>query len=113
MSPVVYLNGQFVEKEQARVSVYDHGFLYGDGVFEGIRAYGGRVFRLDEHVERLYRSAKAILLAPPETPAEMRELVLETCRRNRLDSGYIRVVVSRGPGDLGIDPRNCHGRPTV
>lgn len=113
MSPVVYLDGQFVEKAQARVSVFDHGFLYGDGVFEGIRAYNGRVFRLDEHVERLYRSAKAIMLAVPLPPHEMRELVLETCRRNGLANGYIRVVVSRGPGDLGIDPRNCQGGATV
>jgi len=113
MSPVVYLNGQFLEKDQARVSVFDHGFLYGDGVFEGIRAYHGRVFRLDEHVERLYRSAKAIMLDIPGSPAEMRELVLETCRRNRLSQGYIRVVVSRGEGDLGIDPRNCRVGATV
>src|SRR5438445_2206846 len=113
MSPVVYLNGQFCEKEQARVSVFDHGFLYGDGVFEGIRAYHGRVFRLDEHVERLYRSAKAIMLDIPHSPAEARELVLETCRRNDLTQGYIRVVVSRGEGDLGIDPRNCRSAATV
>jgi branched-chain amino acid aminotransferase len=113
MSPVVFLDGQFLPKEQARVSVFDHGFLYGDGVFEGIRAYSGRVFRLDEHVERLYRSAKAIMLDVPVTPEEMRELVLETCRRNKLADGYIRVVVSRGAGDLGIDPRNCHGSATV
>jgi len=112
-SPQVYVNGEFVAKEEARVSVYDHGFLYGDGVFEGIRAYNGRVFRLDEHVDRLYRSAKAIMLALPHPPEEMRELVLETCRRNNLANGYIRVVVSRGAGDLGIDPRNCHGAPTV
>src|SRR3569833_1061694 len=107
MSPVVYLDGQFLPKEEAKISVFDHGFLYGDGVFEGIRAYSGRVFRLDEHVERLYRSAKAIMLEIPHTQSEMRELVLETCRRNDLSNGYIRVVVSRGPGDLGIAPRNC------
>jgi branched-chain amino acid aminotransferase len=113
MSTVVYLNGEFVEKDQARVSVFDHGFLYGDGVFEGIRAYSGRVFRLDEHVDRLYRSAKAIMLNIPVPPSQMREAVLETCRRNRIPNGYIRVVVSRGPGDLGIDPRNCPGGATV
>jgi branched-chain amino acid aminotransferase len=113
MSPVVYLNGEFLEKDQARVSVFDHGFLYGDGVFEGIRAYSGRVFRLDEHVERLYRSAKAIKLEVPCAPGELRELVLETCRRNRLAQGYIRVVVSRGEGDLGIDPRNCRRGATL
>jgi branched-chain amino acid aminotransferase len=113
MSSVVYLNGQLVDKENARVSVYDHGFLYGDGVFEGIRAYSGRVFRLDEHVERLYRSAKAIMLNLAQSPTEMREAVLETCRRNGIENGYIRVVCSRGSGDLGIDPRNCRDGATV
>lgn len=113
MSPVVYLDGQYLEKDQARISVFDHGFLYGDGVFEGIRSYNGRVFRLDEHVDRLYRSAKAIMLEIPLTPTEMREVVLETCRRNNLGNGYIRVVVSRGTGDLGIDPRNCRVGATV
>src|SRR5439155_10545428 len=98
----VYLNGKFVPESEAKISVYDHGFLYGDGVFEGIRAYHGRIFRLDEHVERLFRSARAIMLPIPRSPGEMRELVLETCRRNALASGYIRVVVSRGEGDLGI-----------
>lgn len=113
MEPVVYIDGQYFEKDRARVSVFDHGFLYGDGVFEGIRAYSGRVFRLDEHVDRLYRSAKAIMLEIPLTPTEMREVVLETCRRNSLANGYIRVVVSRGSGDLGIDPRNCRVGATV
>lgn len=113
MSPLVFLNGEFVTKEKATISVFDHGYLYGDGVFEGVRAYSGRVFRLDEHIARLYRSAKAIYLEIPQRPAEMREAVLETCRRNNLANGYIRVIVSRGPGDLGIDPRNCHGQPTV
>jgi len=113
MSPVVFVSGEFYQKEEARISVYDHGFLYGDGVFEGIRAYSGRVFKLDEHVERLYRSARSIMLEIPHTPDEMAELVLETCRRNNITDGYIRVVVSRGPGDLGIDPRNCHGAATV
>jgi branched-chain amino acid aminotransferase len=113
MTPVVYIDGQFYEKDQARISVFDHGFLYGDGVFEGIRAYSGRVFRLDEHVERLYRSARAIMLDVGVSPTEMRELVLETCRRNQLANGYIRLVVSRGIGDLGIDPRNCRSGATV
>jgi len=110
---MVFINGEFMEKQHARISVFDHGFLYGDGVFEGIRAYNGRVFRLEEHVERLYRSAKAIMLDIPYSPAEMGERVLETCRRNSLSDGYIRVVVSRGDGDLGIDPRNCRSGPTV
>jgi len=112
-SAIVYLDGHYVPRDQAVVSVFDHGFLYGDGVFEGIRAYGGRVFRLDEHVERLYRSAKAIMLEIPHSPGELREIVLETCRRNAVSDAYIRVVASRGPGDLGIDPRNCHGSATV
>jgi branched-chain amino acid aminotransferase len=113
MDPVVYIDGQYLTKDQARISVFDHGFLYGDGVFEGIRAYSGRVFRLDEHVERLYRSAKAIMLDIGLTPTQVREVVLETCSRNNLASGYIRVVVSRGAGDLGIDPRNCRSGATV
>ena len=113
MSPLVYIDGQFYEKEEARVSVFDHGFLYGDGVFEGIRAYSGRVFRLDEHIERLYQSAKAIHLSLDVSPSAMREVVLETCRRNNLTDGYIRVVISRGVGDLGIDPRNCYAGPTI
>jgi branched-chain amino acid aminotransferase len=113
MSLLIYLNGEFVPKEEARISVYDHGFLYGDGVFEGIRAYNGRVFRLEEHVDRLYRSARAIMLDLPISPREMSGAVLETCRRNEIDNGYIRVVASRGPGDLGIDPRNCPGPATI
>jgi branched-chain amino acid aminotransferase len=108
----IYLNGEYVPKAQARVSVFDHGFLYGDGIFEGIRAYAGRVFKLDEHLKRLYESAKAILLDIPMDPAEMKAAVLETLRRNQLADAYIRLVVSRGPGDLGLDPRRCI-KPTV
>jgi branched-chain amino acid aminotransferase len=113
MGLTIYLDGRFVDEAEARVSVFDHGFLYGDGVFEGIRAYDGRVFRLDEHVERLYHSAQAIMLDLPLSQREMREVVLETCRRNDIRNGYIRVVCSRGAGDLGIDPRNCRRGPTV
>ena len=113
MSQRIYLNGRFVDPADARVSVFDHGFLYGDGVFKGIRAYNGRVFRLGEHVERLYRSAKAIMLDVPLSPEELGQVILETCRLNDVESGYIRVVVSRGPGDLGIDPRNCREGATV
>jgi branched-chain amino acid aminotransferase len=113
VSQKIYLNGRFVDREEARVSVFDHGFLYGDGVFEGIRAYHGKVFRLWEHVERLYRSARSIMLPVPHSPQELGEIVLETCRQNQLDGGYIRVVVSRGAGDLGIDPRNCRDGATV
>src|SRR5437588_4854400 len=113
MSQRIYLNGRFVDPADARVSVFDHGYLYGDGVFEGIRAYNGRVFRLHEHVKRLYRSAKAIMLNVPLSPEEFGEVILEACRLNDVDSGYIRAVVSRGPGDLGIDPRNCREGATV
>ncbi|MBC7104972.1 MAG: branched-chain-amino-acid transaminase [Firmicutes bacterium] len=112
MGLVIYLNGRFVPQEEAVVSVFDHGLLYGDGVFEGIRAYQGRVFRLREHIDRLYESAKSIALEIPLSRGEMQEVVLETLRRNRLRDGYIRLVVSRGVGDLGLDPRKC-SKPTV
>ena len=107
MERSVYVDGAFVPASEARVSVFDHGFLYGDGVFEGIRAYAGRVFRLQEHLDRLYTSAKAILLDVPLDRAAMREVVLESCRRNGLGDAYIRLVISRGRGDLGLDPRKC------
>ncbi|HVM45067.1 MAG TPA: branched-chain-amino-acid transaminase [Candidatus Thermoplasmatota archaeon] len=103
----VYLNGRFVPEAEAKISVYDHGFLYGDGVFEGIRAYNGRVFRLREHVERLYESAKAIALEIPMTQDEMHDLILESCRVNDLRDAYIRPIIARGVGDLGLDPRKC------
>jgi len=102
---LVYVSSAFRPSADASVSVFDHGLLYGDGVFEGIRAYNGRVFRLERHVERLFDSAKAIRLAIPHTPADVCEIILETCRRNGIADGYLRVVVTRGPGDLGIDPR--------
>lgn len=113
MSTVVYLNGEFVPKDAACISVFDHGFLYGDGIFEGIRAYNGRVFKLDEHLDRLYESAHSLLLDIPLSKEEMREAVLETCRRNGLRDCYIRLVVSRGPGDLGLDPRKCRKATVV
>ena len=103
----VFVRGAFVPSADATVSVFDHGLLYGDGVFEGIRAYNGRVFRLERHIDRLFDSAKAIRLEIPHTHAEVCEVVLESCRRNGLTDGYIRLVVTRGPGDLGIDPRKC------
>jgi branched-chain amino acid aminotransferase len=103
----IYLNGEFVEKENAKISVYDHGFLYGDGIFEGIRVYNGNVFRLQEHIERLYESALSIMLTIPMTPEQMIEAVVETVRKNGLRDAYIRLVVSRGTGDLGLDPRSC------
>jgi branched-chain amino acid aminotransferase len=104
---LVYLNGKFVPKEQAKVSAFDHGFLYGDGVFEGIRAYGGRVFRLEDHVKRLFDSAQAIMLRVPMSQEEMCKAILETLKRNNLRDAYIRPIVSRGVGDLGLDPNKC------
>jgi branched-chain amino acid aminotransferase len=104
---LIYLNGQLVPKDKAVVSVFDHGFLYGDGIFEGIRIYDGVVFRLDEHLERLYDSAKSILLHIPLEFEEMAKAVLDTVRANQLQNGYIRLVISRGAGDLGLDPRSC------
>jgi branched-chain amino acid aminotransferase len=104
---IIYFNGQFVDEEEAKVSVFDHGLLYGDGVFEGIRAYHGRVFKLKEHIVRLFESARHIALDPGLTKEEMMEVVLETCRRNNLRDAYIRLVVTRGRGDLGLDPRKC------
>lgn len=101
----IYLNGEYVTKENAKVSVYDHGFLYGDGIFEGIRLYNGNIFKCKEHLDRLYDSAKSIMLDIPLTPAEMEQALVETIRKNGLKNGYIRLVVSRGPGDLGLDPR--------
>jgi len=110
---VVYMNGKFVPKEEAKVSVFDHAFLYGDAVFEGIRAYNGRVFRLEEHIDRLYDSAKAIWLEIEMPKKEMMEVVAESCRQNNLKNAYIRLVVSRGVGDLGLDPRKCHGNSSI
>ncbi len=112
MNRVVYIDGHYYSKDEARVSVFDHGFLYGDGVFEGIRAYNGRVWKLDDHLVRLYESAKSVMLDIPLSPAAMAEAVVETLRRNDLRDAYVRLVVSRGPGDLGLDPRRCP-RPTV
>ncbi|HTL69521.1 MAG TPA: branched-chain-amino-acid transaminase [Lacunisphaera sp.] len=109
---IVYLDGKYVDSAEAKVSVFDHGVLYGDGVFEGIRIYGGNVFRLDEHLERLEMSAKAILLSVPLNRADMAEAVCETCRRNKLTDGYIRLVITRGPGDLGLAPWLCE-KPTL
>ena len=113
MENLTYVNGEFVPRSQARVSILDHGFLYGDGIFEGIRAYSGRVFKLERHVDRLYQSAKAIDLTIPMSKAEMTELILEACRRNKIETGYIRPIVTRGEGDLGLDPRKCKHGATV
>src|SRR4030088_3268659 len=101
----VNLNGDLVDKSAAKVSVFDHGLLYGDGVFEGIRVYSGKVFKHREHIERLYDSAKAIALKIPLSPEEMMAAVEATVKENKKNDGYIRLVVTRGPGTLGIDPR--------
>jgi branched-chain amino acid aminotransferase len=104
---IIYIDGKYVAGDQARISVFDHGFLYGDGVFEGIRAYNGKIFRLKEHLDRLYDSAKTIDIAPPLSKEEMTEVICEVLRRNKLDNAYIRPIISRGVGDLGLDPRKC------
>jgi branched-chain amino acid aminotransferase len=108
----IYLDGEFVNEPDAKVSVFDHGLLYGDGVFEGIRFYNGRVFLLEEHLDRLFDSAKAILLTIPMERDVLRDTVLETCRQNGLRDGYIRLVITRGKGDLGLNPIKCR-KPTV
>ncbi len=107
MSDCIYIDGKFFSQETAVVSVFDHGFLYGDGVFEGIRFYNSRIFKLDEHIERLCKSAQAIFLAIPVDKAELRAIVIESAKRSALENGYIRLVISRGRGDLGLDPRKC------
>ena len=109
---LVYIDGKYYPKSEAKISVYDHGLLYGDGVFEGIRAYNGIVFKLKEHLDRLYKSAHPIFLKIPLTKAEMSKAVVETLKKNNLTDAYIRLVVTRGVGDLGLDPRKCP-KPTV
>src|SRR5512143_554774 len=103
----VYINGKLLPKEQATVSVFDHGLLYGDGVFEGIRVYSGRVFELDAHITRLYESAKAIRLTIPMSQTQMVQAVRETVEANGIRDGYVRLVVTRGAGTLGLNPFNC------
>ena len=110
--PFVYVDGKFTPKSKAVISVFDHGLLYGDGIFEGIRAYNGNVFRLADHIGRLYDSAKSIRLTIPLTKHEMAEAVLETIRKNNFRDAYVRLVVTRGAGDLGVDPSLCKA-PTV
>lgn len=103
----IYIDGKYCAQKDAKVSVFDHGLLYGDGIFEGIRAYNGRVFKLKEHIDRLFCSAKAILLSLPMSHAGFMQAVLETCRRNKIRDGYIRLVVTRGVGTLGLNPNRC------
>lgn len=108
----VYLNGKFVEQSKATVSVFDHGLLYGDGVFEGIRSYNGLIFKLREHIDRLYESAHTIMLRIPMDKPQMVNVVKQSLRVNKLRDAYLRLVVTRGEGDLGLDPRKC-AQPTV
>src|ERR1041385_8428997 len=103
----VYVDGKYYSERDAKISVFDHGLLYGDGIFEGIRAYHGRVFKLREHIDRLFYSAKALLLDIPLTHEQMMKAVVETCRQNKLRDGYIRLVVTRGVGTLGLNPNRC------
>ncbi len=108
----VYLNGIFVDRDKAVVSVFDHGLLYGDGVFEGIRSYDGLVFKLREHIDRLFEGAHTIMLAIPHTKSQLADIVRQSLRVNKLRDAYVRLVVTRGEGDLGLDPRKCR-KPTV
>ncbi len=112
MDKWVFLNGEFIPKEQAHVSIYDHGFLYGDGAFEGIRAYNGKAFKLKEHVERLYNSLKALWIELPYGPEVFISNIEKLVEMNKVENGYIRVTVSRGVA-LGLDPKNIKGEPTV
>ncbi|MBP9732953.1 MAG: branched-chain-amino-acid transaminase [Candidatus Omnitrophica bacterium] len=113
MSIQIFIDGKFFAKEKAMVSVFDHGLLYGDGVFEGIRAYNGRVFKLKEHVDRLWESAHTLMLVIPMTKGEMVDAITRTLKKNKLRDAYIRVIVTRGVGDLGLDPRKCPKASTI
>ncbi len=109
----VYINGKFYEKNEAKVSVFDHGLLYGDGVFEGIRSYNRIVFKLKEHIDRLFESAHTIMLVIPLGKDQMIDAVIKTLKENSLKDSYIRLIVTRGEGDLGLDPRKCKGNATI
>jgi len=109
----IYINGKFYEKSEAKVSVFDHGLLYGDGVFEGIRSYNRLVFKLKEHIDRLFESAHSIMLDIPLSKEELIKAVIRTLKENNLKDAYIRLVVTRGEGDLGLDPRKCKGHSTI
>jgi branched-chain amino acid aminotransferase len=103
----VYIDGQYYDEDKAKISVFDHGLLYGDGIFEGIRVYHGKVFKLKEHIDRLFYSAKAILLEIPMSHAAIMKAVVDTCRENQIRDGYVRLVVTRGVGTLGLNPNRC------
>jgi len=109
----VYINGKFYEKSEAKISVFDHGLLYGDGVFEGIRSYNRLVFKLREHIDRLFESAHTLMLEIPLSKEQMIKAVLQTLKANSLKDAYIRLIVTRGEGDLGLDPRKCNGNATI
>jgi len=109
----VYINGKFYEKTDAKISVFDHGLLYGDGVFEGIRSYNRLVFKLKEHIDRLFESAHSIMLEIPLNKEQLIKAVIQTLKQNNLKDAYIRLVVTRGEGDLGLDPRKCKGHGTI
>ncbi|VAX36341.1 Branched-chain amino acid aminotransferase [hydrothermal vent metagenome] len=109
----IYLNGKFVEKKDAKVSVFDHGLLYGDGAFEGIRSYSSLVFKLKEHVERLYETLHSLMIQPSLTKVQMVKAIVDTLKKNKLKDAYIRVIVTRGEGDLGLDPRKCTGNASI
>lgn len=109
----IYINGKFYDKENAKISVFDHGLLYGDGVFEGIRSYNRRVFKLKEHIDRLFESSQSIMLKIPLTKEQLIKAVINTIKTNKLDNAYIRLIVTRGEGDLGLDPRKCYKGATI
>ncbi|MCA9406141.1 MAG: branched-chain-amino-acid transaminase [Candidatus Omnitrophica bacterium] len=109
----IYLNGEFVDKANAKVSVFDHGFLYGDGGFEGIRSYNNLVFKLKEHIDRLYETLHTMMIDVSLTKKQMEKAVVDTLKQNKISNGYIRVIVTRGVGDLGLDPKKCHGKPSI
>ena len=109
----IYINGKFYEKNEAKISVFDHGLLYGDGVFEGIRVYKRLVFKLEEHIDRLYESAHSIMLKIPLSKEQMIKTVIATLKENKLNDAYIRLLVTRGEGDLGLDPKKCIGKEAV
>ncbi len=109
----VYVNGEFLEKDQAKISVFDHGFLYGDGAFEGIRSYEGLVYKFDEHINRLMESLHTLMIQLPMTKKQLMDAVIKTLQVNKLNNAYIRLIVTRGVGDLGLDPRKCKGHAGV
>lgn len=109
----VYIDGEYFEKDKAKVSVFDHGLLYGDGVFEGIRSYDRLVFKLEEHIDRLYESAQGIMLTIPLSKKDMMKVVVDTLKLNQMDNAYIRLIVTRGAGDLGLDPRKCKSASVI